>query len=88
MTKDEVDDLADEFDTELIRMDGHDDCIVGIVERYGQVPIFCYDKEKVLFKLESDGMSSEEADEFFIFNQIGAWVGEATPCFITLVKNA
>ena len=82
MTKGEVDDLADEFATDLIRMDGYDDCIVGIVERYGQSPIFCYDKQKVLSKLQED-MSLEEAEEFFNFNQLGAWVGEGTPCFLT-----
>ena len=82
MTKGEVDDLADEFATDLIRMDGYDDCVVGVVERYGQPPIFCYDKQKVLSKLQED-MSLEEAEEFFNFNQLGAWVGEGTPCFLT-----
>jgi hypothetical protein len=28
-------------------------------------------------------MTSEEALEWFEFNQIGAWVGDSTPCFIT-----
>jgi hypothetical protein len=32
----------------------------------------------------ADGMEEEEAIEFFYFNQAGAWVGETTPCFITL----
>ena len=29
-------------------------------------------------------MTEEDAEEFFSFNQIGAWWGETTPCFITL----
>jgi len=29
-------------------------------------------------------MSGEEAEEYFQFNQLGAWFGELTPCFITL----
>ena len=29
-------------------------------------------------------MDWEEADEFFYFNQIRAWVGETTPCFLAL----
>lgn len=70
-------------ETDLLKMDGFDDCIVGVVERFGQPPIVCYDKEKVLRKLESNGMSSDEAKEFFYFNQIGAWMGEATPCFLS-----
>jgi len=30
-------------------------------------------------------MSEEESIEFFEYNQIGAWVGDYTPCFITLL---
>jgi hypothetical protein len=68
---------------ELLKMDGYDDCIVGVVERYGQQPILCYDKEMVIRKLESDGMSRIDAEEWFYFNQIGAWVGDGTPCFLS-----
>jgi len=69
-------------DYELLIMDGYDDCVEGIVERFGMNPIVCYDKEKVLNKLRKD-MSEEEAYEWFEFNQIGAWLGDATPCFLT-----
>jgi len=68
---------------ELLTMDGYDDCIVGVVERFGQNPIVCYDKDKVLRKLVEDGCSEDEAEEFFCFNQIGAWMGDATPCFLS-----
>ena len=69
-------------DHDLLVMDGFDDCIEGIVERFGQNPIVCYNKQKVLSVLEEE-MTSEEAYEWFEFNQIGAWVGDSTPCFIT-----
>ena len=83
-TKGMTDDLFAGFDTEeLVVMDGYDDCIVGVVERFGMEPIVCYDKEKVLMSLESQGMDRDEAEEWFYFNQIGAWVGEYTPCFLT-----
>jgi hypothetical protein len=29
-----------------------------------------------------DGMTWEEAEEYFEFNQMGAWVGDSTPCFL------
>ena len=64
-------------------MDGFDDCIAGVVQRYGQPTIICYDKEKVLEQLTDDGRTDEEAIEYFEYNQIGAWVGEQTPCFIS-----
>jgi hypothetical protein len=75
---------ADESDEDegLVLMTGYDDCIAGVVSRYGQPDIVCYDLAKVLAKLVADGMSEEEAREFFEFNQLGAWMGDATPCFI------
>ena len=72
---------------DMMTMDGFDDCIVGVVERFGQMDIFCYDKEKVLLKLQEMGMDEEEALEFFEFNHLGAWVGEGTPCFLTWVTE-
>lgn len=68
---------------ELLVMDGYTDCIVGVVERYGQKPIVCYDREKVICRLQSEGMDRDDAEEFFQFNQIGAWMGDATPCFLS-----
>lgn len=67
----------------MLRMDGYNDCIVGVVERFGENPIYCYSTEKVIKKLMKDGMTEEEAWEFFEYNQLGAWVGDGTPCFIT-----
>jgi hypothetical protein len=67
----------------MMMMDGYDDCIAGVVERFGQEPIICYDKNKVLCRLEADGMDEEEALDFFYFNQIGAWMGDSTPCFLS-----
>ena len=66
----------------LLKMDGFDDCIAGVIERMGQEPIICYDKNKVLDQMVKDGMTYEEAVEYFEYNQLGAWVGERTPCFL------
>jgi len=86
MTK-KYEDLFAGFDPdELMVMDGYDGCIAGVVERFGQEPIVCYDKEEVIAQLEADGVSRTEAEEYFYFNQIGAWMGDLTPCFLS--KNA
>jgi len=69
---------------DLLLMDGYNDCLVGIVERAGMSPITCYDKNKVIARLRADGMTQDEALEFFEFNQLGAWLGPKTPCFLTL----
>jgi hypothetical protein len=82
----ESDKLADSGDSDgLVILDGYDDCIVGVVTRIGFEPFVVYDKEKILQKLMSEQyMTREEAEEFFDFNQAGAWVGDHTPGFITL----
>lgn len=81
----EIAEFAEE--NEMLMMDGYDDCIVGVVERFGQPPLVCYDRDKVIESHMKDGMSYEEAEEFFEFNQIGAWLGEGTPCFITMTDE-
>lgn len=75
--------LAEQYGEDILLMDGYDDCVVGVVEQFGRPPIVCYDRELVIRKLMEDGMTQEEAEEFFEFNQIGAWAGERTPCFMT-----
>ncbi len=67
---------------ETLVMDGFDDCIIGICYRFGQEPIIAYDQPAVISKLMEQGMDEDEAIEYFEFNQIGAWMGEYTPCFI------
>ena len=74
------------FDPEefnLVTSEGYDDCILGVVERFGQTHIVCYDKDMVLRRLEDDGAKPWEAVEYFLFNQLGAWMGETTPCFLS-----
>ena len=43
--------------------------------------------DKVIKKLKESGMSYEDAVEFWEYNQIGAYVGENTPCFIERIKK-
>jgi hypothetical protein len=71
----------------FMKMDGYDDCIVGVVEQFGRPPILCYDKRKIISKLIDDVISYDEAEEFFEYNQIGAYVGDSTPCFVTIMTK-
>lgn len=61
-----------------------DEAIVGLVSGFGKEPVVCYDRAKVIEILMRDGMDEEEAEELFAFNIEGAYVGEATPMFITV----
>ena len=80
-----VTDEINDFPSPLLKMDGFDDCILGICERHGMDTVIAYDKNKVIAKLVSQGMTEEEAHEFFEYNQIGAWMGELTPVFVTII---
>jgi hypothetical protein len=79
----DIRELLSELDEEFILMDGFDDCIEGICKKFGEEPVVCYDYDKVIAKLQSDGMTYEEAVEFHEYNQVGAYLGAKTPCFIT-----
>lgn len=67
----------------LTRMNGYDDCILGVVEKYTKQPFLLYDREKVIQKLAKE-MSYEEAVEFHEYNQACLWAGEGTWGFIDL----
>lgn len=81
MTRDEVNRFAEEAGIELLVMDGHDDAIIGVGQRFTDYFVV-YDLKKVISTLMEDGMTYEEAVEFHEFNQVGAWVGPRTPVFL------
>jgi hypothetical protein len=83
----DIRDRLAEIDPDLLLMDGFDDCIIGICEAFGSVPVIAYDYDKVIATLQSDGMTYEEAVEYHEFNQAGAYVGEQTPVFIRRVES-
>ncbi len=70
---------------ELLLADGFEGAFLGIAERFGwSQPVAAYDLERCIeIMMERVGMSREGAQEFFSYNVIGAWVGAATPIFIT-----
>jgi hypothetical protein len=69
---------------DLMKADGFDEAIVGVVRRMGGLMAICYDTDKVIEILMED-MSEDEAWEYFEFNILGAWVGEHTPVFLETV---
>ena len=72
----------DDFIKGAIVFDGFDDCVVGIVDRFGTLPILCYDRDKMIVSLQKQGMDVEEAIDFFECNIANAWLGDRTPCFL------
>lgn len=73
-------------DNEFIFFDDLDDAIIGVVESFDSVPRVLYDEELCVgIFMRDHGMDEEEAYEYFDYNVRGAYVGEATPAFATLL---
>jgi hypothetical protein len=70
---------------DLLKLDGFDEAILGVVERIGLQAI-CYDTHKVIEILMKD-MTEEEAWEYYSYNMLGAYVGESTPVFLELFEG-
>jgi hypothetical protein len=68
-------------DSEILIADGLEEAFVGVATQFN-TSMAIFDTEKCLDILEKEGMSREEAIEYFEFNIIGAYVGEHTPAFL------
>ena len=65
-----------------------DQAIVGLADRIGMSTVVVYDTSIIIDILcERDGMDRETATEYYEFNILGAYVGERTPMFITLIDD-
>jgi len=71
--------------SEMIKADGFDDCIIGFAEVWDgneRVYRIVYNASDMYQKLMAEGMSSEEAQEYFEFNIDSAYVGKETPIYM------
>ena len=71
-------------DADLLLADGFNDAILGVAfdNASGEIRLVYSRKECLEILMKRDGMSEEEADEFFDFNVEGAYVGEKTPIWV------
>ncbi len=76
-----------EQNEEALFADGLDDALVGVCHRFGQPALAAYDRDKVIQIFIGQGMTEEEAEEFFEYNTVGSWVGENTPVYLDLAKE-
>jgi len=86
MTKEEIIDSIIEIegeDNEIILADGFEDAYMGLARQFTKTPLALYDRNKCIdILVNRDGMSEEEAEEYFQYNVEGAWVGDNTPMFL------
>ena len=70
----------------MVILVGWDRCIVGVVESFGGVSTLCYDADLILEGLREQGMTSDEAVEFFEYNIAGGYYGARTPAFLFRIQ--
>ena len=65
----------------MLTADGFDSCLIGKDGKGRAV----YDADAMIATMvERDGMSREDAEEYFWFNIDGAYVGDETPIYVFL----
>lgn len=82
----------DEYAEGAILLTGLEDCIIGIVEEFGNGRRVLYSRQAIIKKLqERDLMTEQEAEEFYDYNILGLYAGEQNAVFldmnITPTKN-
>jgi len=88
LTIDQILELISELNDQAVFPEGLEDAIIGYVERAGTAPLVLLDTNKCISILRTEeNMSLDEAKEYFEYNILGAFVGDHTPCFATLLKK-
>ena len=79
MTPEEI----EEINPEALLCDGFDEAIIGMAERINLGPVVAYDVDKMIdIMIERDGMTYEDAIEYFEYNVLGSYIGPQTPIFV------
>jgi len=67
----------------MLTADGFDKAILGTASSFGRKDTVLYSVQKMLDIMKGrDGMTADEAVEFFHFNILGSFNGEGMPSFL------
>ena len=81
MNRKDIIDLYADDEPNILFADGYDKAIAGVVWD-GERTRVVYTTEKILAILMEDGMTYDEASEFFDFNVAGSYMGVYTPLYL------
>jgi len=85
-TKEILDELR-EMNPEILLADGFEEALMGTAQIFSKT-VALYDRTKCIeILMKRDGMSRDDADEYFDFNVTGGYVGEMTPAFATIMRK-
>ena len=81
MNRKDIIDLYSDDEPEMLFADGYDSAIEGVVWD-GKRTRVVYRTESILEILMDQGMTYDEASEFFDFNVAGSYMGVYTPLYL------
>jgi hypothetical protein len=77
-----VNNILDDVYEGMVVLDGFNDCILGRITQAQTEPKILYSIKCILSKLMEDGMSFDEAYDYFEFNIMGLNGKESFPAFL------
>ena len=78
----EMKEYIGQYNDEALLADGFEDALMGVGVIFNR-SLATYDMRKCIdILIKRDGMTEEEAVEYFEFNVTGSYVGENTPIFV------
>lgn len=78
-----IEEWARSRDIDLVLLAGLDGALIGVVTKRGGAMAVCYDTTRIIDILQKrDGLSYEEAVEWYSVNIEALYVGEHTPVFL------
>lgn len=83
----EIADRLSEANEDAMLADGFEDALIGLGQQFNRT-VALYDRERCIdILVKRDGMTAEEANEFFEHNVVGAYLGENTPIFAEIMRE-
>lgn len=68
--------------------DGFEEAVIGVTHLWNKGYVFALSTHKCMeILIARDGVSIEEAEEYFSFNVTGAYVGDKTPIFVDDLRD-
>jgi hypothetical protein len=86
MSSDMREEIA-EYNEKALVFDGHANAIIGMAVQHGKRPLVLYDPVKIVDNLVLEGMTHDEAIEFYEFNIAGAFMGSNTPMILIRLET-
>jgi hypothetical protein len=78
--------MLKDIDDKILLADGFEEALLGYATQ-GNRTMAVYDREKCIqILMDRNGVTSEEAEDYFQYNTEGAWMGEYTPAFLTRLE--